>query len=147
MDEIVDLLDSAAKRYPMKALAPKVGKAESTLRNELTQQPGYKLSLTTAIMIMQTTGDTAAIDRIEALLGRVAHALPPPRSGSFAALCRLSGDLAVEFGEQTQAFGQAMRDGRITRDEAEKWLKELWEANRKGLELQASLERFIEVEK
>jgi len=144
MDEILDLLDIAAKRYPMKALAPKVGKAESTLRNELTQQPGYKLSLITAIMIMQNTGDTAAIDSIEAMLGRVAHKLPKPKSGSLGAVCRLYGELAVEFGQQTSEFGKAMLDYVVTREEGLVWLKELREANQKGLELQAALEQFLE---
>ena len=60
MDEIIDLLDSAAKSYPMKALADDIGKAESTLRNELTEQPGYKTGLRTAIKIWDKTGDSEA---------------------------------------------------------------------------------------
>jgi len=78
MDEIYDLLDSAAKRYPMKALADDINKAESTLRNELNRQDGYKLGLQTAILIMRRTGDLAALDRIEALFNRTALDLPEP---------------------------------------------------------------------
>lgn len=143
MDEIIDLLDSAAKRYPIKALAPEIGKGESTLRNELTQQPGYKLGLVTAIMIMQKTGDTDAIDRMEAVLGRVAYKLPKASNGNLGALCRLHGQHVVEFGQAAQEFGQAMQDRQIDKREGEQWLKELREANMKGLELQANLEEYL----
>ena len=55
MDQIIDYLDVAAKRYPIKKLAFELDKGESTLRNELTQQPGYKLGLITALNIMKKT--------------------------------------------------------------------------------------------
>ena len=48
---------------PMRALCDELDKAESTLRNELTQQPGYKLGLKTAYLIMKKTRDLAALDR------------------------------------------------------------------------------------
>ena len=99
MDQIIDLLDAASKQYPIKALAPEVGKAESTLRNELTQQEGYKLGLITTLLIMQKTGDLAALDRIEALFNRVAFVLPRSEPGNLAPLVKQVAGLSKEFGE------------------------------------------------
>ena len=69
MDELYDLIDSAAKRYPIKALAPEIDKAESTLRGELNRQPEHKLGLSTALLIIEKTWDSGgreALDKIEA---------------------------------------------------------------------------------
>ena len=85
MDRVIDFLDAVAKLYPIKKLAPELksrlthNKAESTLRCELNQQPGYKLGLVTAVMIMAKTrhlGSLAALDMIEAVFNRTALELP-----------------------------------------------------------------------
>lgn len=126
MDQVLDLLDSASKSHPIKALADELGKAESTLRNELTEQPGYKLGLRTAVLIMRKTGDLRALDRLETLFGRVAFTVPRPEStaGPFWAL---EAAAVKEFGEQMEAISGALRDNRITREEARKCLKEVTE--------------------
>ena len=84
MQHVIDLLDIAAKNYPVKALAPEIGKAESTLRNELTQQDGYKLGLLTAYQILKITKDYRALDRLERLLGRVAFSPARRHAGQHA---------------------------------------------------------------
>jgi hypothetical protein len=117
-DEILDQLDMAAKRYPIKHLAPKIKGhvtpvvAESTLRNELNQQPGYKLGLHTAIQIMHHTGDLSALDTIESYFGRVAFVLPK-HNGDPRPVMVLAATLAREFADTIRRLGEALEDGNI----------------------------------
>ena len=103
MEEIIDLLDIAAKSYPIKALCSEIDKKESTLRNELTEQPGYKLGLKTAILIMKKTGDLKALDRIERIFNRVAFLLPEPDPEKILPLMKMVAKATKEFGELVEA--------------------------------------------
>lgn len=123
-----DFLDVAAKRYPIKALAEEVDKAESTLRNELTQQPGYKLGLVTAAKIMKRTGDLAALDFIERKLDRVAVPIPKHGPVSETDMIALAGKISAEAGEVLSSIGEAMEDGRLSVREREWIKKETYEA-------------------
>lgn len=142
MDQVLDLLDIAAKSYPIKALAPDIGKGESTLRNELTQQPGYKLGLMTAFQIISRTGDLKALDRIEALLGRVAFTLPKSESKNMTPLMQLVAKLTKEFSEHMDAIALAMADGKLDKHEIEKCQKELKDLIEACVNLQAYFEQF-----
>ncbi|MFZ7111371.1 MAG: phage regulatory CII family protein [Desulfatiglandales bacterium] len=145
MDELIDLLDAAAKRYPIKALASELlpnkreDKAESTLRGELNRQPGHKLGLVTAILIMKKTGDLQALDRIETMFNRVAFVLPPPIPNSLT-VTELLGRMTREFGEHMQSISQSIRKGTVTRDEARRGLHELTQLMELFLMMQAHLE-------
>ena len=143
MQEIYDLLDAAAKQYPIKALAPDINKAESTLRNELTQQPGYKLGLMTAILIIKRTQDLRALDVIEEFFDRVAFVLPRAQNCEVAPLAELAGRIAKEFGEHMQEVGKALADGKLDNSEARSCLKELKDVIEACVNLQAYLEREI----
>ena len=145
MDELIDLLDSAAKQYPIKALASELSpdkrgdKAESTLRGELNRQPGHKLGLITAILIMQKTGDLQALDRIEAMFNRVAFVLPPSIPNSLTVM-ELLGRMSKEFGEHMKVMAKSIKDGTVTPKEAKKCLKELKDVMEALLMMQAHLE-------
>lgn len=140
MQRVIDLLDAAAKRYPLKALCDEIGKAESTLRNELTEQPGCKLGLRTSLQILKTTRDLSALDAVEEMFGRVAFRLPRC-TDSFAPVMKLAGDVTREFGEHMQVLAGAMDDGVITREEAGRVLRELKDVIAACLQLQGYLER------
>jgi len=142
LDRVLDLLDASAKRYPIKALADEIGKAESTLRNELTEQPGYKLGLRSAVLIMRRTGDLHPLDGIEEMFGRIAFTIPKSDKTDMIPILRLAGKTMQEFGEHTQALANALQDGVITRAEAEICLKELNDVIASCIELKASLERY-----
>jgi hypothetical protein len=143
LDRVFDLLDASAKAYPIKALADEIGKGESTLRNELTEQPGYKLGLRTAVLILRRTGDLRPLDGIEEMLGRIAFALPRSDKTDMIPILRLAGKMMQEFGEHTQALANALVDGKITRAEAEICLKELNDVLVSCIELRAHLERYL----
>jgi hypothetical protein len=143
VDLAIDLLDAAAKRFPIKALCDRIGKAESTLRNELTQQDGYKLGFKTAILILRETRDLRALDRIEEIFGRIAFAIPTCDKTDMIPILRLVGKAMQEVGEHTQAMANALADGRITRAEAETCLRELNDVLASCIELKAHLERYL----
>jgi hypothetical protein len=48
-----------------------------------------------------------------------------------------------QFGEHTQALAQAMKDGRIKKEEAKHCLKELNDVLVSCIELKANLERYV----
>lgn len=131
MDQVIDRLDAAAKAYPIKALAPKIrgdlsaSKAESTLRNELNQQPGYKLGLITTVQIMAETGDLAPLDTIETLFGRTAWTIPTVENTDPVPIMAKAGRLSKEFSEVIETAARAMADGRLDRDETDQLLKEV----------------------
>ena len=142
MQEIFDLLDTAAKDYPLKALAGEIDKNEKTLRNELTQQGDFKLGITTAILIMKKTGDLRALDRIESFFNRVAFVMPEPRESALTVM-KLAGKLSKEFGEHMVSLGAAIEDGKIARQEARTCLGELKDVIEACVRLQAYLERLV----
>lgn len=146
MDDVVDALDAAAKAFPIKALAPEIkgdltaSKAESTLRNELNQQPGYKLGLLTAVQIMHHTRDLKALDMIEAHFGRTAWKVPEVHHEDPVPLMGRCARLSKEFADVIEAASEAMRDGRVQRAEAEKMVKEIDELVTASIRMKAVLQ-------
>ena len=125
-----DFLDVAAKRYPIKALAEDINKAESSLRNELVHQSGYKLGVVTAIEIMEKTGDLSAMDWIERRFDRVAVRIPTSAPTREEDLVTYAGRIARETGDVLVNLGAALADGRMTAEERHKIREETYEALR-----------------
>jgi hypothetical protein len=141
--EILDLLDVAAKNYPIKALADEIDKAESTLRNELTAQPGYKLGLGTAYLIWSKTGDLHSLDKIEEAVGRVAFVLPKTVEGSSSVpVMKLVSGLSKQFSESIDALADALADGKINKVAAARCLQENKDLIEICIKIQAYLERL-----
>lgn len=124
-DTVYDLLDAAAKQHPMKALAPEIDKAESTLRNELTRQPGYKLGLSTVLLILEKTGNLDALNEIEKGFNRVALTIPRTATPNFIPLLDQVGKLSKEFGECVAEISKSLEDdGEVSGAEIDYCLKE-----------------------
>jgi len=144
VQRVFDHLDVAAKQYGCEALAGRIGKAQSTLRNELAGLPGHKLGIITAIQILAWTGDLAALDSLEETLGRVPVEFPRSKKDDPAPLMAASGRLAREFGEHMSVLGAALMDGVIEPREARACLKELDEAVKAALAVRVHLEGLCE---
>ena len=147
MDQLIDLLDAAAKQYPIKALCNEVDKAESTLRAELNRQPGYKLGLTTAIMIMKKTGDLRPLDFIEEIFNRTAFEIPHDIPVNPRPLMKMVANLSKEFSETIQSLAYAMDEKSaggeaIVKTEAAACGKEVRDLIKVCIELQAYLKRL-----
>lgn len=143
---MMDGLDVAAKQYGANVLANEIGKAGSTLRNELTSVAGHKLGLITAILVMARTGDLRALDRIEAMFGRVGIPLPTSTHDDPAPLLAEEGRLAREFGEHVSVLGTALMDGRVDAGEARKCLRELDDVVKKALAVRLHLKHLAKGE-
>lgn len=130
INAIFDALDVAAKKHPIKALIDHIpDKAESTLRSELTRQPGYKLGLITAMQVMEKTGDISALCEINAVFDRVTVPLPEMLDdGMDADWFRYAADIAARTGEVLFAMGTALADGKLSKDECKAIKKEVYEA-------------------
>ena len=147
MDAIYDALDAAAKNYPLKALAPEIDKSESTFRNELGRQPGYKLGLSTAVLIMKKTGDLKPLDLIEDLFGRVAFKIPRPNGCLSIPIMQIISRLTREFSESLDHLGASLEDGKLEKSEIYKCLKENEDLIKVCVELEAFLKKVLEEKK
>lgn len=136
---IAEQLDLAVKGFPMKAMADELGKRYTTLANELSEQPGWKLGWADMLRIVRLSGRLEVLDAIESSFGRVAFALPRPiaQSGPVMALV---GRLTREFGENLETLASSLEDGFLDRDEASRCLKELRDVVEACMRLQAYLE-------
>ena len=146
MDGIIDLLDIAAKEYPIKALASEMGKGESTLRNELTQQPGYKVGIMDAIQIMKKTGNLRALDRIEEMFSRTAFMIPNPEYNNAVTIMKLVANLSKEFSKTIHLMANALENSAISKTEARQCLKENKELIKACIQLQAYLQKIIQIQ-
>lgn len=123
LDLVIDRVDAAAKKFGIKALAPLIRgdlsafKAESTLRNELSQQPGYKLGVPTLLQILLHTRDLSPLDAIEEFFGRTAWRIPTIDKADPLPLMAMTGSLAEDTGRTLKNAASAMADGKITRAE------------------------------
>lgn len=143
---VYDLLDSTAKRYPIKALVEKVDpdKSESTFRGELNRQPGHKLALSTSIKIIEVTGDYSALDAIEEMMGRVAFVIPKPEPGdTIKNIMSLVASLTREFSCDMDAMARAIDDGVINKKEAFRCLAKNKSLIKECLKIQAHLEGLL----
>ena len=145
IDQIIDQLDIAVKDYPMKALAPAIGKRYKTLANKFSDQPGYKLGLVTALQILEVTANLAALDMIEEGFGWVAFDVPKPERNNMAPVMHLVAKLSEEFGESIEEMATALQDGVISKAEAQRCLKENKDLIKACLQLQGYLEQFLKI--
>jgi hypothetical protein len=131
----IDAAHQVVHEYPggSESLAPRLGKAHSTLRAELNPSPGTtaKLGLMTAVAITNLSGDL----RIVAAFNEACGCCPPmplPRcemaDGSIQELlergCELSKDIAETFSE----FQRDIADGKVTPNELQAFEREALEA-------------------
>ena len=142
MQDVFDLLDIAAKNYPLKALAPEIGKADPTLRSELNQKDGFKLGLLTSFQILKITIVYRAFHRLAHMLGLVAFTLPEATPTDMPTLMQMTGDMTKEFGEHMQCLGRAMADGRLDKKEVKVCLKELTDVLDVTVKIKAYLEQL-----
>jgi hypothetical protein len=140
---VYDLLDAAAKRFPIKALCDNMGKAESTLRGELNRQAGHKLSLSDALLIIKQTKDLTALDAIEEMASRVAFNIPSPEPGdTIQNIITLISSLSREFARETESLARALSDGVINKKEAQRCLAMNKALIKECLKIEAHLERL-----
>jgi len=147
IDRIIDELDIAVKKYPMKALAPEIGKRYGTLANEFSDQPGYKLGFITVLQILEMTKDLTALDMIEESFGRVPIVIPKPEKGKMTEIMHLVSRMSKKFGESIKSLADAIQDGVITKNKAEMCLKENMRLIKVALELEAYLEQFVDTKR
>ena len=131
IDDIFDRLDVAAKNFPVKALAAEMhDKAESTLRNELIRQPGYKLGLVTALEIMRMSGDLSALEIIESMFDRVGIPIDNSEKRKMGKANWLGhiGKVARESGDIISSLAESVKDGCLNDSERRLCRKECHDA-------------------
>lgn len=122
---VLEQVKLASMAYPMRALSNDLDKAYSTLSNELDHRDYAKLGFMTGMSILEKsmsrnetsrTAALAAVDMIEAGLGRVAFLIPKP-NGTPEDVLGLVANLSHEYAEIVAAIGDGLRDGKLDKKE------------------------------
>lgn len=127
LQELYDALEIAAKVYGLKAMTAHTDKAYSSLANELSRQPGYKLGLSTAAIIIAKSGDMKSLAAFNDLFGCIPVPMPERPWGSVKDLLSGAAEIAFEFSGVAEALAAAISDGVITADEKKQCRKEIRE--------------------
>jgi len=152
-EEIMAQLKIAVLAYPMKAIAPEIGKEYQTLSNELGHREDFKLGFISALQILSVTqhphanqqsraAGIQALDKIEEGLGRVAFVIPRAKDTEMQPIMELVAKVSKEFGENMQELATAIQDGKITEQEARDCSKETQDLINACIRLQAFLEQY-----
>lgn len=131
-DSILEILLEDVKRAPSGRNAAQIsalmGKGYSTLMNELNGSiAGHKFGLLHLIPLMQATGSTRGLDYLCGAMGCVCIRLPGAGSG-LPNTERDAMEAVRQFGELIAAVGDAIADGRISREERKRISHEGYEA-------------------
>lgn len=133
-NEILNQVKIAAMGYPLKAMSDDLGKAYSTLSNELDHRGTAKLGFMDALGILDRgfhgskqsrLAALEAADMIEAGLGRIAFSIPETINNNAHPLMKKVASLAKEFSEAVSEISTSIEDGHVSRKEAENCLTEL----------------------
>ncbi len=144
IEEIMERIDAAAKQYPLKSMAAEIGKAYSTLKNELSSQQGYKLGIETAMLILLVSGKLDVLDAIEDLFGRVAFQIPDIKQENHIDLLSHVSALANEFSTITAHIAETLSDGKIDKAEAKKGYKDALNLVKEAIKLQIFFKTVLE---
>lgn len=117
MEDLYEALEIAAKVHGLKAVAAAADKAYSTLANELSRQPTYKLGLSTAMVIISVTRKMAPLKALNRLFGCVPVPVPERPWGSVRDILSGSAEIAMGFAGVAETLAMAMADGMVTGDE------------------------------
>lgn len=153
IDEVLSQIKIAVLSYKMRNMANAIGKQYQTLSNELDHRENFKLGAITLFQILEITQEMDApvqsreagikvLDMIEDSLGRVAFQIPIPVKGDMLPVMAMVGAMSKEFGESIQDMAAALADGHITRKEAQKCMKEIWDVVKECVKLWAYLRDY-----
>lgn len=126
----MSVLDAAClvvRDYPggAAALAPRMGKAESSLQHECNPRyPTAKLGLQDAVTISQYAGDLRILNAFAAQLGCMVMPLPDAHAEPRCVMSAASA-IAREFGDAISKVSAVMEDGRVSRNELAEWRREM----------------------
>ena len=127
------------------SLAPRLGKAPSTLSAEIRPQVlgTAKMGLIDAMKIAQLTGDMRIPTAFAANVGMVLVPLPETvcSDSDDSAMMRMA-SVAKEFGDMCAAFSIAMADGRVSANELAKFDRESGELMAALHSLRVSISRI-----
>lgn len=144
---VVDAARRLAQRMPggIAAQADRLGKTATTLRHQLANFAGYRLSLGDAELITQfaieqrVDNPLEIINAMAASCGAVVVPLPGMYEGAGSTMEDLA-DAAKEFAEFVTAAATAAADGHVTENELREVQRELSHLIGKGQRVVASLD-------
>jgi hypothetical protein len=104
---------------PLREIAERIGKGENYLRSACSQyDDSHKFQAELIIPITASTQNFAILDYLERAVGRVAIRLPD--QASRGDVFERTADLARELGHAVEEIWQALADGHVSNDEAER---------------------------
>lgn len=109
---------------PLREIAERIGKSETYLRSACSQyDDSHKFQAELIVPITAATQNFALLDYLERAVGRVAIRLPD-QAGRGDVFERTA-DLTRELGHAIEEIRQALSDGHVTSDEADRVRREI----------------------
>lgn len=131
MEVLSRVCHAAVKEAPSglsaEAVADVLGKKYKTLLSELSRHDGHKPDMDLLIPIIRVTGSDAPLKALARECGCVFIRLPEITSSDRPLLLGMA-ESVREFGNLIEALGDALRDGVISRVEADRIVREGYEA-------------------
>ena len=127
------------------ALSSALGKSANTLANELNpEQPNHKLGLVDAIYLMHIAHDARPLKAIAACLNHTVIGLGDFTATNDVELLDQYAKWHSEIGDVAREVSLALGDGRITRNEYHRVLKEGMDQIQQFFEFMARMEALID---
>lgn len=128
---------------PAKVVAEELDMSYSMLMNATNpDQPDYQFQAKRLVLFAKVTGQTAAIDFINAAIGRVAFAVPESCSAKDINNC--VAENVSSFGQMLTDCAEVMADGRVSEIEAKRLEKGIDELLRRAAELRCLVQKMAQ---
>jgi hypothetical protein len=109
------------------SLGPRIGKAGGTLSHEVTSTGTAKLGLETAVKITVLSKDYRILDAFAAQCGRMTLPLPELLRESGDNILQRQGEFLQEVSDVVRELGVTLSDGDVTRNERDRFRREVGE--------------------
>lgn len=109
------------------SLGPRIGKAGTTLSHEVTSTGTAKLGLETAVKITVLSKDYRILEAFAAQCGRMTLPLPELLRASGDNILQRQGEFLQEVSDVVRELGATLSDGAVTRNERDRFRREVGE--------------------
>lgn len=140
-----EFIDQRARKRGAVALAPRIGMPAGTLSNKANPtMPDHKLGMAEAVAVMLASDDFRILHVVNQLTGHCAYRLPLHADAGDVEILDAYAAAHEKTGAKATAIREALRDGRVTREEVNQVRACFDQEVRAGLELLSRLEALAE---
>lgn len=132
----------------LREIAERAGKSETYLRSACSQyDDSHKFQAELIVPVTVASGNTAILDYLERMVGRIAITLPTVELGDTTDLFTPMAEIAQEIGHMAAAIQAAFRDHHLAAEEMDRIDREIHHAHEALARLEALLRKQLETDR